>query len=106
MWPSGCNSTLRRPSGLRPGGGATSRLPPGQSKGLASVAVVLSSRCHRYLLATSPSSLPQPHLAEPERWCPSCKNLSQILDIPVVLKPLFGEGMLMEQELLKQTPLT
>lgn len=51
----------------------------GHPNSLASVAVVLSSRCYRYPLATPHFSLP--HRAEPERCCPSRKNLSQTLGL-------------------------
>lgn len=64
----------------------------GQPKSLASVAGILSSRCYRSPLATPHFSLPQ--RAEPERCCPSRKNLSQTLDLQVVLKLLFGERSL------------
>lgn len=51
----------------------------GPPKSLASVAGILRSRYYRYPLATPHFSLP--HRAEPERCCPSRKNLSQTLDL-------------------------
>lgn len=58
-WPSGCNSTLRRPSVLGDGVGALGRPPLKVSPKIWPLwRFILSSRCYRGPLATSPSSLP------------------------------------------------
>lgn len=113
MWPSGCNSTLQRPSGLSP-------IVSDHGRPLLTVnteawpvwCLSLATEATGIPWPPLPPLFPNSHLAESERSFPSLEN--QMPDLSLVHKPLFEEGCLRSwpqlpgctgAELLRQTPL-